>query len=228
MSWQWQLHIISRPSTISENSSQLKAYPPLWCPTMALHSMEKNSCMPSTRSSPFKTPKWINIHQIHQRLIEIQNTQKEQFDRAHRAKDLWVLKVNKQVQFFPNQKGTGPSTWLTGTVTEILDCGHSYMIQGPNSRVYRKNRAHLKPICYNGTSFQDNPVKKRGKEAWNQLLSRPQAHKGENHVLPNGHQIHGWQIHFLLWSQHTSDTSFITITTAAILTQVTITFTSCI
>ena len=32
--------------------------------------------------------KLINICQIWQRLIEIQNTQKEQFDRAHRAKDL--------------------------------------------------------------------------------------------------------------------------------------------
>ena len=32
--------------------------------------------------------KLINIHQIWQRLIEIQNTQKEQFDRAHRVKDL--------------------------------------------------------------------------------------------------------------------------------------------
>ena len=40
---QWHLHIISRPSTISENSSQLKAYLPLWCLTMALHSMETNS-----------------------------------------------------------------------------------------------------------------------------------------------------------------------------------------
>ena len=33
-------------------------------------------------------PKWINMRQIQQRLIEIQNAQKEQFDRSHRAKDL--------------------------------------------------------------------------------------------------------------------------------------------
>ena len=33
------------------------------------------------------------------------------------------------------------------------------MIQAPNSRVYRRNRAHLKPICHNGSSFQDHPVK---------------------------------------------------------------------
>ena len=53
---------------------------------------------------------------------------------------------------------------MTGTMTEILDCGHSYMIQAPNSRVYRRNRAHLKPICYDGTSFQDHSVKQEKKQ----------------------------------------------------------------
>ena len=38
------------------------------------------------------------------------------------------------------------------------------MIQGPNGRVYRRNRAHLKPICHNGTSFQDHQVKKGEKQ----------------------------------------------------------------
>ena len=38
------------------------------------------------------------------------------------------------------------------------------MIQAPNSRVYRRNRAHLKPICYDGSSFQDHPVKKGKKQ----------------------------------------------------------------
>ena len=52
--------------------------------------------------------KLITIHQIWQRVIETQNKQKEQFDKAHRAKDLWVLKLNEQVQFFPNKQGTGP------------------------------------------------------------------------------------------------------------------------
>ena len=41
-------------------------------------------------------------------------------------------------------------------MSEILDCGHSYMITGPNGRVYRRNRAHLKPICYDGSSFQNH------------------------------------------------------------------------
>ena len=33
-------------------------------------------------------PKQINVRQIQQRITEIQNAQKEQFDRSHRAKDL--------------------------------------------------------------------------------------------------------------------------------------------
>ena len=59
--------------------------------------------------------------------------------------------MNEQVRFFQNKQGTGRTNWLTGTVSGILDCGHSYMITGPNGRVYRRNRAHLKPICYNTT-----------------------------------------------------------------------------
>ena len=41
-------------------------------------------------------------------LLKSKTAQKEQFNRAHRAKDLWVLKVNKWVQFFPNKQGIGP------------------------------------------------------------------------------------------------------------------------
>ena len=234
MSSQWHLHIISRPSTISENSSQLKVYLPLWCPTMALHSMEMNSkgllksstsCTPhhhliSTSPMVSLRPWWRRSRTPTRKLMDLQMLKQEHYfsyetplsqqifllllkffmDDQHkeqsfqdpqnwstyvrfgrdslkyrthrrnsltehyRAKDLWVLKVNEQVQFFPNKQGTGPLTWLTGTVTEILDCGCSYMIQGPNGRVYRRNRAHLKPICYDGTSFQDHPVKKEEKQ----------------------------------------------------------------
>ena len=35
---------------------------------------------------------------------------------------------------------------------------------GPNGRVYRRNRAHLKPICHDSSSFQDHPVKKGKKQ----------------------------------------------------------------
>ena len=38
------------------------------------------------------------------------------------------------------------------------------MIRGPNSRVYRRNPAHLKPICHDGSSFQDHPVMKGEKQ----------------------------------------------------------------
>ena len=44
-------------------------------------------------SRPFKR---VNIHQIRQRCIELQERQKENFDRAHRAKDLRILKVKEQ------------------------------------------------------------------------------------------------------------------------------------
>ena len=106
----------------------------------------------------------VNICQIHQRLVELQEKQKEQFDRAHRARDLRPLKVKEQVQFFQNKPATGPIKWTTGTVTEVLECGRSYTIQGPNGRVYIRNRAHLKPICHDGTSFQDHQVKKGEKQ----------------------------------------------------------------
>ena len=47
--------------------------------------------------------------------------------------------------------------WLTGPVVEILEWGRSYIIKGPNGKRYRRNRAHLKPLCHDGTSFQDPP-----------------------------------------------------------------------
>ena len=67
--------------------------------------------------------KRVNTHQIRQRLIELQEKQKENFNNAHRAKDLCILKVKEQVQSFHNRQGTGPVKWTTGTVTEILECG---------------------------------------------------------------------------------------------------------
>ena len=67
--------------------------------------------------------KRVNICQIRQRLVKLQEKQKEHFDRAHRAKDLCTLKIKEQVQFFHNKQGTGPIKWMTGTVTKILECG---------------------------------------------------------------------------------------------------------
>ena len=47
---------------------------------------------------------------------------------------------------FLNMQGTGPLQWITGTVTEILECGCSYMVQAPSGRVYRRKspfEAHM-------------------------------------------------------------------------------------
>ena len=39
--------------------------------------------------------KRVSIHQIRQRLVKLQEKQKENFDKAHRAKDLRILKVKE-------------------------------------------------------------------------------------------------------------------------------------
>ena len=44
--------------------------------------------------------KHVSIYQIWQRLIQLQEKQKESFKKAHRARDLCVLKVKERVQFF--------------------------------------------------------------------------------------------------------------------------------
>ena len=103
----------------------------------------------------------INIQRICQWLLEIQNTQKEHFDWALQAKDERVLKVKEQVRFFPQKQYGVKLKWLTGTVVEILECGRSYIIEGPNGKKYRRNWAHLKPLCHDGSSFQDPPKAKR-------------------------------------------------------------------
>ena len=124
--------------------------------------------------------KRVNIHQIRKRLIELQVKQKQNFDKTHRAKDLHILKVKEQVQFFHNKQGTGPIKWTTGTVTEIFECGQSYMVQGPSGRVYRRNRAHLKPICHDSTSFQGHLVKKGKKQPKNNSFQDHQLSKAKS------------------------------------------------
>ena len=88
-----------------------------------------------------------------------------------------MLKVNEKVRFFPNKQGTGQLTWLTGTVNEILDCGHSYTIKGPNGRVYRRNRAHLKPICYDGSTFQARTTADKDKKPKSDSFQDPKPLK---------------------------------------------------
>ena len=159
----------------------------------------------------------VNIHQICQRLVELQEKQKEQFNRAHQARDLHPLKVKERVQFFQNKQATGPIKWMTGTVVEILECGWSYTIRGSNGRVYRRNWAHLKPICHDGSSFQDHRVKKGGKTAKRQFLSRPSGQPGQIRVFQQQSEVHrqrselyGHLVHDVWWSRDTSNTSDIT------------------
>ena len=132
---------------------------------------------PAQGMSLSRPSKCVNMHQIQQKLIKLQAKQKENFDKAHRAKDLHVLKVKEQVQFFPNKQDTGPIKWVTGTVTEILECGCLYMVQASIGRVYRRNRAHLKPICHDSSSFQDYMVRKEKKQLKNNSFQDHQPNK---------------------------------------------------
>ena len=54
------------------------------------------------------------------------------------------------------------------------------MVQGPNGRVYRRNRAHLKPICHDSTSFQDHPVKKGKRQPKNISFQDHQPSKAKS------------------------------------------------
>ena len=56
-----------------------------------------------------RCPKWINMRQIWQRLIEIQDAQKRHFDRAHRAKDLLSSENQWASMFLPQQTRNGRS-----------------------------------------------------------------------------------------------------------------------
>ena len=51
------------------------------------------------------------------------------------------------------------------------------MVQALNGRVYRRNRANLKPICHDGTSFQDHLVKKEKKQPKNNSFQDHQPSK---------------------------------------------------
>ena len=129
-------------------------------PAEILHGRPAQGAVMPRRHRP------INIQKICRWLLEIQQTQKEHFDWAHRAKDERILKVREQVRFFPQKQYGTKLKWLTGTVIEILERGRSYIIEGPNGKKYRRNWAHLKPLCHDGSSFQDPPKAKR------QILTR--------------------------------------------------------
>ena len=74
-------------------------------PAEILHGHLAQGSIPGRHSKP------INIQQIQQKLIQIQDKQKEHFDKAHRSKDLCVLKIQEQVKFLPNEQETAPLKW---------------------------------------------------------------------------------------------------------------------
>ena len=60
------------------------------------------------------------------------------------------------------------------------------MVQDPDSRVYRWNRAHLKPICHDGSSFQDHSVKKGKKQPKDNSFQDHQPSKVKSVSIENG------------------------------------------
>ena len=58
-------------------------------------------------------------------------------------------------------------------MSQILDCGHSYTIEGPNGRVYRRNRVHLKPIFYDSTTYQACTKAKEDKQPKRDSFQEP-------------------------------------------------------
>ena len=102
----------------------------------------------------------VNMQRICRWLLEIQNTQKEHFNQAHRAKDKRILKVREQVL---SKQTIQHEVKLVDRDSE-RNIGMRMLIHHwrPKWKQYRRNRAHLKPICHDSSSFQDPPkVKKK-------------------------------------------------------------------
>ena len=89
---------------------------------------------------------------------------------------------------------------------------------------------NLKPICYDGTSFQDHPVKKEGKKPEIDSFQDPKPIQRWKPCASKWTPV-TWMPDPWLFDEtsthHTPTFITITITSAAILTQITFTFTSC-
>ena len=131
-----------------------------------------------TRHSPYKTSKTESIMRwIPQRLIEIQNSQKEQLDRSHRAKDLPVLKVNEKVRFFPNKQGTGAqTTWFTGTVSQNTGLWSVHTWSKAQAAESIEETEHTwSPFATMAAHSRGHTTAKEDEAARKTLLSKPQA-----------------------------------------------------
>ena len=102
--------------------------------------------------------KRVNIHQIHQRLVKLQEKQKEQFNRAHRARDLCPLKVREQVQFFLHDPG-------------------------PQWQSLQKEQSSLEAHMSQWLLLSRPSSEKREETAQRQFLSRPSDQPGQICVL---------------------------------------------
>ena len=106
--------------------------------------------------------KKVNIHQIRQRLVELQEKQKEQFDRAHRAKDLCPLKgqgtspvLSQQTRHRPHQVDNWHSDWNIRMWMILHD-------PGPQQQSLQKEQSSLEAHM-----------------SWQLLLSRPSGEQRE-------------------------------------------------
>ena len=75
-------------------------------------------------------------------------------------------------------------------VSDILDCGHPYTIQGPNGRVLQEKQSTFEAYLLWQLNTPSLYNSKREQKAQKSLLSRPQAKKGENHVIQDRHSRH--------------------------------------
>ena len=156
----------------------------------------------------------VNIHQICQRLVELQEKQKEQFDRAHWARDLHPLKVKERVQFFQNKQATGPhqvDNRYCGWNTRMWMILHD---QRPQQQSLQKESSSFKANLSWQLLLSRPSSNERGKTDQRQFLSRP---SGQIHVFQQQSELHRWwsrlhghPVHDIWWPRDMSNTPDIT------------------
>ena len=140
MSSQYHLHIISRPLTISENSSQLKMYLPLWCLTMALHSMEMNS-----KGLPMNSTSCTLHHHLISTspMVSLRPWWRKARMPTRKLMDLWML---KQEHYFSHETSLSQQMFLLQPKYFMNDSHKEQSFQDPQnwSTYIRFSRDSLK------------------------------------------------------------------------------------
>ena len=138
------------------------------------HPQQRSSMDIQHKVQFFQDPsKKVNIHQICQRLVELQEKQKEQFDRAHWARDLYPLKVKEQVQFFPKQASHRPhqvDDWYCGWDTWMWRILHD---PRPQQQSLQKESSSFEAHMSWWLLLSRPSSNERGNTAQRQFLSRP-------------------------------------------------------